>query len=199
MKKNIKRIITPALMALAFGSVTVGGTFALFTDKAETTITVESGKVDINSTASNLKAYSMDPADNKKEVTRTDGTFYNGGTYALANQTLTLERITPGDRVEFDLASENASNVAIKYRFAIQTSGDATLLGGLVIRINDQVYSSTYPQKWNFLAASAALPTDKATMHVSVELPQERGDEYQNLSASLVFAFQAVQGNAEIQ
>lgn len=198
MKKNIKRIITPALMALAFGSVTVGGTFALFTDRAETEITVQSGKVDINSTASNLTAYSMDPADNTKEVTRTDGTFYNGGTYTLANQTLTLERITPGDRVQFDLASENASNVAIKYRFAIQSSGSEVLLGGLVIKINDEDYSPTYAQDWTFLAASAALPTDKATMHVSVSLPKDRGDEYQNLSASLVFAFQAIQGNAEV-
>ena len=199
MKKNIKRIITPALMALAFGSVTVGGTFALFTDKAETTITVESGKVDINSTASDLKAYSMDPADNTKEVTRTDGTFYNGGTYALVDQTLTLERITPGDRVEFKLDSANASNVAIKYRFAIQSSGNATLLGGLVIKINDAVVANNYDQGWTLLAAGAALPEGQATMKVSVSLPRDRGDEYQNLSASIVYAFQADQGNAEIQ
>ena len=199
MKKNIKRIITPALMALAFGSVTVGGTFALFTDKAETEITVQSGKVDVNSVASNLTAYSMDPSDNTDEITRTDGTFYNGGTYALANQVLTLERVTPGDRVQFDLASENASNVAIKYRFVIQSSGSDVLLGGLVIKINNAAYEPTYAQDWTFLAASAALPTEQSTMHVSVELPKERGNEYQDLSASLVFAFQAVQGNAEVE
>ena len=44
-KMKLKPIIMSALAAIAFGTVTVGTTFALFTDKAETKINVQAGKL----------------------------------------------------------------------------------------------------------------------------------------------------------
>ena len=49
-----------ALAAIAFGIVTVGTTFALVIDKAETVIRIWLGKIDVSLEATNLKTYSSE-------------------------------------------------------------------------------------------------------------------------------------------
>ena len=89
MKKiSIKPIIMSALAAIAFGTVTVGTTFALFTDKAETKISVKAGVVDIENEIKDFVGYSMDPSDNAAEVVCAGGKFITGGTFALDDRAI---------------------------------------------------------------------------------------------------------------
>ena len=201
MKKPTKSIIVSTLLAVAFGALSVGSTFALFTSQSQTEIEVQSGKVDLRTTASatTLKGFSMNPSDNEGEVERNDGTFYNGGTYALDGTILTLDKITPGDRVEFKMNADNQSNVSIKYRFGIVPSGDATLLNALKLTINGNETPVYYRSNWTLLEPTDDLPAAQEEMTVVVSLPKEIGNECQNLSASLVFGFEAVQGNAAVK
>ena len=58
-KKEVRRIVVlSALAALGFGSVAVSSTYALFTSESKTNVTVASGKVDVESTITDLVTYS---------------------------------------------------------------------------------------------------------------------------------------------
>jgi len=80
MKKNLKSIIAASAAALAFGATAVGTTFALFTSRAETNITVQSGTVKIEQTSEIKNVFEL----NNTPVTPTEGVYTNtigGKTY----------------------------------------------------------------------------------------------------------------------
>ena len=57
-KKEVRRIVVlSALAALGFGGVAVSSTYALFTSESKTNVTVASGKVDVESTITDLVTY----------------------------------------------------------------------------------------------------------------------------------------------
>jgi len=201
-RKNLKPMIISALLAVGFGATSVGTSFALFTDHADTNISVTAGKVDIASTFTNLAAYSMDPEDNAKEVNRTtEGTFYTGGTFAFdANLgTVTLSKIVPGDRITFDASFTNKSNVDIKYRFFVKVIDDNGLFSGLEVKFGDVALSKT-SGVWKTLAASQDFGIDDLKNGtISLTLPKAAGNEYQDKSCTVQFGYEAVQGNADVE
>ncbi len=214
MKKSAKRsIIVSAVLAIIMCvSLVAGATFALFTSDSKVNISVSSGKVNVVATIEDLQTYSgkdltgnaEDDAQNRifatasEKIGGVNGTFSNGGTATLdqANQTLTLDRMTPGDKVTFDIKVQNNSNVAIQYRTVIKCEEDKGLFSGLNVTIGDASYKGTSVySKWALLAKDTAFDPD--TVAVAIELPSDKGNEYQDTSCKLSYKVEAVQGNAE--
>ena len=215
MNKITKPILVSALSALAFGTVGVAGTFALFTDDSKTTISAQAGIVDVGLTPSGLTTYSAeanaqgDRIDERgakyiSKLTEVEGTFTNGGTASLNEGVLSMDRLTPGDRVTFQAGLVNNSNVAIKYRLVYKFTGTSGVLAqGLVTKTNISGSQQTYEglkefvAPWTFLEAGATIGGDAITF--DIELPINRGNEYQNKDASFSFYVEAVQGNAYVE
>ena len=194
MKKKL--VITAALTAALMAAGAIGGTIAYFTSESNTTASIEAGIVRMSMEASNLKLYSLD-------VEQT-GTFENGGTAELVGTTLTLAKMTPGDKVEFDLTLNNQSNVLTKYQvlyaFGAEQKGvevnpeltyaTAKLSSGLVISMKD-ANDQPAPAAMTQVAPGDAMPSYK----VSIELPAEAGNEYQGAKSDVVFQLYGIQAN----
>ncbi len=192
-KKNV--ILSSILSLVLCLSLVVGGTFALFTSESQTNISINSGKVEVVAEVADLKLYSHADIDMNTEVgtkTYVTDTFLNGGTAAYAEGTLTLDKLTPGDGVEFNISVANKSNVAIKYRVLISgTTGDSKLMEGLAVTIDGKDYAGAVNGDWTDLEAAGTIPA----ILVTIELPTTAGDEYQDLTVALSVAVEAVQGN----
>ncbi len=163
-----------------------GSTFALFTNESKTNIAITSGKVKVTSAVTELAGTSVNwngSAYDNKPVTVIEnvGTFTNGGTftYNAAENTLNIERITPGDYVTFKIQTTNDSNIAIKYQTIVTlASGDTTLFTGLEIEMDSEPVKnkelSTAVSEWKNLAAEAAVPD----ISVSIGLPVTADNTY---------------------
>lgn len=185
MRKN--KLFSSIITIVLCLSLIAGSTYALFTSSDEVNIAVTAGEVKVSASLSNFRTYSMDKA-------QADGMFANGGTATYANKLLTLDRITPGDRVEFNVNIENNSNVDVQYRVRMSIEGKLA----------------------EVLVASAELPDgEKATLNsletatiwmplasgttsfpMSVELPELVGNAYQGKLADISIVVEAIQGNA---
>jgi hypothetical protein len=216
-KKNFKPMIISALLAIGFGATSVGTSFALFTDHADTAINVTAGKVDINLESSALHTFSaeydgvstdrVDENGNKyqSKATAVEGTFTNGGQATLANNVLTLTHITPGDRVTFTAALSDSSNVDFKYRVVFEAkavgTGDKMLAAGMRIISNMSGTSTTYDGLDKYVSPWVlheydANATLAKTFNFDLELPIDAGNEYQDKAIEYAFHVEAVQGNA---
>ena len=217
-KNNLKPLILSSLAALALAGFGTGATFALFTDKAETTINVQAGKVDVESTPSNLKLYSAkadpngdfaDENGEKYSYEEKTNAFTNGGTASFTGNTLAIQRLTPGDKIVFDLALVNNSNVKTKYRLKYTSTEESKdLLIGMEGKIRKQSVPSgefnaivadlnscfSYQGAWNELEAGA----DIADLQVELSLPMDSSNSFQELSGKITFYVEAVQGNASV-
>ena len=213
-KRLLKPILTSGLLALAFGAIGTGATFALFTSEAETDIVIGAGKVAVSFTPSGLKTYSVEanPSGDRTDerggkyiskLTTVQGTFTNGGTAAYADGVFTLDKITPGDRITFTATLANQSNVNIKYRLVYAFGGeDTTLARGLVTKTNlsgeVETYAGlkTFRSSWIELDASEA--PEQTSYSFDIELPVDKGNEFQQKSARFSMYAEAVQGNADV-
>ncbi len=208
MKGITKTLLASALtIALSLGMIG-GATYALFTDKSEVNVAVTSGKVDVQATPEKLTLYSPTwiDYDTKEIVDRTNaaenGKFANGGTAKLEGGTLKLDKIAPGDRVNFDIKFANQSTIAAKYRVKMESLGDLALVTGLTISIakNEEEAQSftriaTYISEWRDLSVETEAIE---TLHVMVELASTQGNDYAGRECSLKFTIEAVQSNAKV-
>ena len=183
MKKNF--LLSSLMMVVLCIALISGATFALFTSESKTNITIQSGKVSVLSEVTELKTFSM-------EEEQQPGYFANGGTAVLNEGNLTLEKVTPGDKVTFKLNVKNESNVSVQYRVVVTSSGE--LAGALVLKENGETIKAPV---WHKLAADKAGVVE--TKDMSIELPVSAGNEYQEKSATIVISVIAVQGNAPIE
>ena len=187
-----KRVIATSLMSVAMlASIATGATYALFTAEDTTNIAVTSGRVSIDAMVDqgSLKTYSL----GNEQV---NGGFQNGGTAKFDEKSnLSLNLLTPGDSATFNIKTVNYSNINIKYRIKMVAEGD--LVPGLKLKakIGEVEYNFIDSiTNWTSLAANALIPD----IQVSVELPLEAGNEYQEKTAKLSFVVEAVQGNADV-
>lgn len=214
MKKYTKGIITSLLIAMGFGALSVGSTFALFTSKDESTIEVASGKINVSAAFEGLQTYSaladvngelVDENGNKYKstATETEGVFTNTGTATYSNGVLSLERMTPGDRVTFNLTpSLGDTNVKIKLRFSIVAdSNNLDLAGALTFKIQkgDETPVSIsgltyYASDWVLIDPASVTELDK--LHFDISMPIDIGNAYQDKATSYAISVEAVQGNA---
>ena len=184
MKSKSKVLLSSIASIALCSSIAVGGTFALFTSESQVNIAVTSGKVSVMASvnAESLKTYSMD-------VLQDAGKFENGGTAILVDNQLNLNLMSPGDKATFTIDVENNSTITVQYKLTWTVEGD--LADGLEILANGNELADV---SWTELAVG----TNIASLAVSVELPEDAGNEYQNKTASVSFLLEAVQGNAEI-
>ncbi len=194
---NKKRVIISSILSLVLClTLIVGGTFALFTSESKTNIAITSGNVEVVATIENLAVHS--PTAIAEDGTITDdtnaavgGVFANGGTATIEGATLTLDKMTPGDKVTFDIRIENNSTVAVKYRTLLAISEDTGLFSGLNVTVDGTSFANTRQSAW----ASMAVGSEDIIVPVEVVLPSTAGNEYQEKSAKLSFTVSAVQGN----
>lgn len=174
-------------------SLIAGSTFALFTSESEVGIEVTSGQVKLEASVANLETWSLE--DDKTVAGRTDGSFTQGGSAVFADGELKLDKIIPGDKVSFDITGANTSDVTIKYRVKIACTEGELLMSGLKVTIGDETVTgfASYASAWETLAVG----TDITPVKVSIELPEEAGNEFQKQTTKISVLVEAVQGNAE--
>lgn len=174
MKKKV--IITSALTAALMLAGAVGGTFAWFTSESNTDVNITAGKVNISSAVSELKTYSLG-------VEQAAGKFENGGTALLEGQTITLDKMTPGDKATFKIQVTNNSDVRIKYRVAFQKTG--ALAGALKGGVTGGASG------WTTLEVGS----EAINLDAYVEMLEDAGNEYQGKTGQVTVVVEAVQDN----
>ena len=179
------KIIVSSILTIALClSMIAGSTFALFTSESKVDIAVTSGTLDVDAVINNdLQLSSLGVAQT--------GTFANGGTATLAGDTLTLDKLTPGDKATFSITVTNNSNVAMNYRFVWSVEGDLYPFLTATVDGVALVNNSTPYTLWD-------TSVKTKTFAVVVELPQGVGNDAQNKTADISFKVEAVQGNVEI-
>ena len=216
-KKVLMSSIVTIVLCL---TLIAGSTFALFTDKNEINIAVTSGEVNLTAKLDGLTISSVRPATVAEKNAgsnliedefgglyvyedHADGIFANGGTAELnaEGNTLSLNRVTPGDKVAFDIVGTNESDVTIQYRYIIECVGETKLMSGLLVTIGENTYPilEKFTSKWMTLEAPVS-EDDKALdpVHVVIELPVKAGNDYQMQATAIKITVEAVQGNADV-
>ena len=202
--KNKKIILSSILSLVLCLSVIAGATFALFTSESGVNVAINSGKVEVLAYAENLDLYSPTcintdgTVDNATDAA-TETTFKNGGTATITNgNEIVLDKMTPGDKVTFDIVVVNNSNVTIQYQTKIALDEDEgiDLFSGLKVTLEKDRVSTEYDgmtaySQWATLSATGKVERTAVT----IELPTTAGKEYQGLSCKLAFSVSAVQGN----
>lgn len=203
MERNTKRKVVLSVLTLCLLLVLLAGSsYALFSDSAKANVAVGSATVDVEAKiASDYKLYSLD-------VEQT-GKFELGGTAELDATTgeLKLINIAPGDRIEFKIEVTNLSNIDILQRVRlVDTTADPHTAdqclfegaNGLVVKVNGVELTYDSASKTLSSGWSTVNPTTAPVyVTVSIELPVEAGNEYQNLNCDITIVVDAYQGNAD--
>ena len=197
MKKLFKsKTFLGAVLSIALCvSLIAGATFAIFTSESKVNIAVTSGKVNVTATVNKLRLYSLENIDlatltgTEKERTA-EGKFLNEGTATLSGNTLSLDKLTPGDKVTFDIDIANNSDVTVKYRTLLSVR-DSGLFEALEVSIGGRPAGSA--SDWTVKNAKEGIASEQC----SIELPVSATDEYQGKSCQIDFIVEAVQGNVD--
>lgn len=206
MSMSKKTILTSLLTIAICLTLIAGSTYALFTSEDEINIAVTSGKVAVTATIleDGMKTYSL-------EQEQAQGVFANGGYADFVTENnqkvLVLDRMTPGDKVEFQIQLTNDSNVAIKYLLVWDVVEDSTNEKDGLYKFLKTSATTVAEEKAELHNANVSwtswpIPTaedksdTKRTINVSIELPSTVGNEAQDLSAKISFKVLAYQSNA---
>ena len=202
-----KKVLLSSIATIALCLCLIGGsTFALFTDKTEFNIAVTAGDVEVEATINEFNRYSVKPTvggsikdewGGSYEYEGPLATFTNGGTaeFDASTALLTLENITPGDKVAFNVSVDNKStDIAILYRYVIKCEDE--LMKGLNVYVDGVRYNSlkSYTSAWAKLDANQGIVTD----FIEIELPVTAGNEFEAKSAAINVTVEAVQFNADV-
>ena len=207
-KSQFKPLIMSALTALAMGAVGTVGTFALFTDKAETTVDVASGVIDLKSSVAIDNAWEL----NNQAMVSSGGVFSNsigGSVYVDSAGLVQMKKLAPGDGARMTITPNNtATNINTKMRLVVTMSGN--LASALVVRVNvgseeKMAFqgAKTLYTPWVPVAAFA----NPDTYTLTVQFPDKDNgvinfnssdNIYQGQDAILSVTYQAVQSNAQM-
>ena len=204
MKKKVL-LSSVATIALCLCLI-AGSTFALFTSQSEVGIEVTAAKVEMTANISGLELYSVKATTNgtiKDEFGGSyayDGplaTFANGGTATFEDGVLKLNRVTPGDKVSFNIEGANTSDVAVQYRYVVECVKGEKLMSGLLVTIKGVTYPilDSYTSVWSTLNPGSDITPEP----IVIEFPVKAGNEYQEESCEIKVTIEAVQGNADVQ
>ena len=218
-----KKVLLSSILVIALClSAIAGSTYALFTDKAETSIAITSANVEVNANMQIVNVYSAVAqneyvndylVDEYKQNYRHepqntvvgDKYFFSNGGYAnVKDGKITINSITPGDKVDAQIVIKNTGDVDMVYRYRIDT--DDKLAEVMVITTNDinngkqSVHQgvTSHTSEW---ATVEVKPNETVYVNLSFELPVYVGNEYQSEKGALVkltydIVVEAVQGNA---
>ena len=188
-------------------SLIVGGVFALFTSESKVNIAVTSGRIDVKASVRVTKIESLEATDGDtfdredgeggrysfKDVTES-GAFLTGGTATVNGGALNVSGMMPGDRLTLSVDVRNDSSVSAKYRVKIEVDeAGYALASGMVTQISGEEKEGVigYVSAWKELINGTDYSEE-----IVLELPVDRGNGYQGLTAEYTFTVEAVQGNA---
>ena len=190
-----KKFLLSSLMSIAMlASITTGATYALFTAEDTVNVNVTAGKVSV--TANVLPTFYVKSLDTELKEVIGEGEFSTGGKVSVDKEgNITLDRIVPGDKVVFDVKIKNDSNVDVNYRSVVAVTEGLELFSGLKVTVDNQEYNGmTAYSNWEYLKPG----TGNRTVRITIELPSEACNEYQELSTKITYTVNAVQGNSSI-
>ena len=209
MNKKAKVLLTSAATIAMCASLAVGGTYALFTSESEVNVAVTSGTVNMVAYVKDgsVKTYSGEwdsNSDSYLSVEQASGAFANGGTATVSQESNTIEinRITPMDKVEFEIEVVNNSNVTVQYQTKVELIEGVDLFSALEISIDGKTYDGmTAYSDWATLVYDGNDESEVVdTIKVSIALPDdENNNDVQGKSVKLAYTVNAVQGNAHTQ
>lgn len=193
--KSKKGILVGAIATIALCvSIVAGATFALFTSETKTNVVVKAGTVSVTATIKDeLTATHGVWNEEEGAYIVTPGLFAGTAQLDEKKQTLTLDNIVPTDKVSFTIAVKNDSTVPIKYRTIVACTKDDGLAGGLSVTIDEQKFTTSAIGEWTQIAAKGEI----ADVNVTVELPFNASNDYQNKSCTLSYKVEAVQANGK--
>ncbi|MCQ2802613.1 MAG: SipW-dependent-type signal peptide-containing protein [Bacilli bacterium] len=216
-----KKLFAPIFSIAVLAAVSVGATFALFTDKKETNVSIHAGIVKVGLTTSVSSAYSRyedpTPFDAKAaaEGTAYAAVYENSNTASVGSDEsgrvlITLDRMTPMDDITLKISVANLSNVKIKYRLGFELTGE--LIPALEVNFDGTDYStSTVPSTKHTLWSSVIDPETTSLVEdkkLYIAFPDHDGKEgyadgfddlYQGKSGNILIFAEAVQGNAHVE
>ncbi|MCQ2815452.1 MAG: SipW-dependent-type signal peptide-containing protein [Bacilli bacterium] len=214
-----KKLIAPIVSIAALAAVTVGTTYALFTDKKSAEIDITAGRVKVDMSATvdfALSRYEdLPPFDAVANAISLGGehtaVYENGNTADLSNVTtgvsLVLDRMTPMDNIGIKINVANTSNVTIKWRAVVETEGE--LIPALDILFDGEDYSTEETEKiitysrWSKVEPSTTSLISDAELYVAFpdhdEFDPEFDNGFQEKAGSIKISVEAVQGNAVTQ
>lgn len=193
--KSKKGILVGAIATIALCvSIVTGATFALFTSETKTNVVVKAGTVSVTATIKDEPTATHGVwSEEDGAYIVTDGLFAGTAQLDEKKQTLTLDNIVPTDKVSFTIAVQNDSTVPIKYRTIVACTKDDGLAGGLSVTIDEQKFTTSAIGEWTQIAAKGEI----ADVNVTVELPFNASNDYQNKSCTLSYKVEAVQANGK--
>ena len=202
-----KKILLPSIATIIVCLCLIAGsTFALFTSTSNVNISVTAGDVEmvagiaitkLESVKGDVNGTIVDENGNTYSYEEVSPNFTNGGTAEVVGSVLTLDKVTPGDKVTFEISGKNTSNVAIQYRYVIECLNGENLMKGLNFTVNGVAidkYMESYTSPW----APLAVGSDITNVPITIELPVTAGNEFQNESTEIRVLVEAVQGNAVV-
>lgn len=202
-----KKVLLSSIATIALCLCLIAGsTFALFTSTTNVNVAVTAANVEMLAALENLEIYSVKATVGGSIVDEQGGTyeyegplsgFTNGGTAVIDGSILTLDKVTPGDKVAFDVTGTNSSDVAIQYRYVVECVSGEKLMSGLLVSINETTYPvlSSYTSEWFTLQPGSNIET----VSIVVELPVDAGNEYKKQTTEIKVTVEAVQGNADVE
>lgn len=218
MKNTKKMLLASSLAALALGAVSVGGTFALFTDKAETKVEVGSGVVDIESKAMLVNYTSS--VDGVNHDFGSEETSYSnpkvGNSFSIDGSVITISKMVPGDKLTVNLTAVNKSNVKTLTRFMVShalVGAKQDLFPALKFSFNAGELTPADVFRWQ--TNDSVSNTEGVNLYgnggltMTIELPDSHDgqitfdddnldNQYQDCACSIALNLQAVQGNAQV-
>ena len=183
MKK--KAFVSSVLVIVLCAAIIAGSTFALFTSETRVNVAVTAGTVKVvASYVEDSLTYTSTLPEGKLAESEA----------RIEGSELIIERMVPGDVVSFSIAVENRSDVIIQYRTVILTKEDSGLLDALTVTVDGTDYrGGTAESVWKLLRPGETV----ANVPVTVALPEDTGDLYQQGRVVLTYLVEAVQANAE--
>ena len=125
-----RTILLSVLMVLMCVSLIVGATFALFVDKEEYAIGVNTGNIDVQGTLTMTGAWSEGQSVNNREAGTQITNGYSlpqGGSVTLTeDKNITFTNMSLGDGAAFNLKVTNGSSVDMKYSVRVEVDDDAS-------------------------------------------------------------------------
>ena len=204
MKKRV--LLTSVVTIILCLCLIAGSTYALFTDRISVNVAVTSATVDVEAAIDGtaLKTWSLEDKTHT-EANNRGGAFSNGGKASLVGGVLQIERMTPGDVVQFPIDITNKSNVAIAYKITASAGAYTDengkvwdgLLPALIVTVNGvQQDMNTYSSGWIEIPAGQTIED----LLVEVTFPNKDTDgshdnQFQGKGVQITFTVVAVQGN----
>ena len=205
-----KKLFAPIFSIAALAAVSIGATYALFTDKKEANVDITAGKVKVALSGEVTEAESRYLDDNPYNalISSTSAIYENGNTASLevgddGNLTLELDRMTPMDDITVGLTIENASNVDMKWRLVIDLTDD--LIPALEIKIDDNDYSSAIVPaqivtSWSEVVHPSETDLEDSDLYIAFpdhdSIDPNFDNQYQGKTGHIKISVEAVQGNA---